>query len=300
MRINIRRMEITTQIGCSINCKYCPQKLFIESCKRNGIKDFRMEIGVFKRCIDKLPQDVVICFAGMSEPWLNPECGEMLSYVVQKGFKIEMYTTLVGMKESDLEIIENVDFSEFVVHLPDEDNNSKIKVDDNYCNLLKKLVELNTKKKFITSYSYHGTLNKRISRLLGGEKVNSTELNDRAGNMEVDNVVAKKQKCGAITCMRSNNRLDNNVLLPDGTVILCCMDYALKHILGNLQNDSYKNILNSKESMRIREGLQNESINILCRKCATSANIFEICDFYQSYYSWAMDLYRKYEDNDMK
>ena len=136
--------------------------------------------------------------------------------------------------------------------------------------------------------------------LFRSEKVNSTELNDRAGNMEVDNVVAKKQKYGAITCMRSNNRLDNNVLLPDGTVILCCMDYALKHILGNLQNDSYKNILNSKESMRIREGLQNESINILCRKCATSANIFEICDFYQSYYSWAMDLYRKYEDNDMK
>lgn len=293
-------MEITTQIGCSVNCKYCPQKLFIKSCQKKRIKDFRMGYDTFKHCIDKLPRDVIICFAGMAEPWLNPECGAMLSYVDQRGFKIEMYTTLVGMKESDLEIIESVDFSEFIVHLPDEANNSRIRVDDNYCNLLEKLIELNSRKKFITSYSYHGTLNKRISELLGGEKVNSTELNDRAGNLEVDNTVIRKQKCGVITCMRSNNRLDNNVLLPDGTVILCCMDYALKHILGNLQKDSYESILSSKEAMRIRGGMLNESVDILCRNCVTAANIFEVCDYYQSYYSWAMDMYRKYEDNNVK
>lgn len=32
---------------------------------------------------------------------------------------------------------------------------------------------------------------------------------------------------------------DHNVLLPNGDVALCCMDYGLKHILGNLFQQSY-------------------------------------------------------------
>jgi len=31
------------------------------------------------------------------------------------------------------------------------------------------------------------------------------------------------------------DRIFRNVLLPNGDVVLCCMDYGLDHILGNLE-----------------------------------------------------------------
>ena len=49
----------------------------------------------------------------------------------------------------------------------------------------------------------------------------------------------------ALTC-RSTPFYDRNVLLPDGSVVLCCMDYDLKHIIGNLLTQTYEDIFQSK------------------------------------------------------
>ena len=37
--------------------------------------------------------------------------------------------------------------------------------------------------------------------------------------------------------------LYHNVVLPNGDVSLCCMDYGLKHILGNLYTQEYNDII---------------------------------------------------------
>jgi len=49
----------------------------------------------------------------------------------------------------------------------------------------------------------------------------------RAGNL-----FETKRKDGDLKCSASN--YDNNVMMPNGDVYLCCMDYSLKHKLGNL------------------------------------------------------------------
>lgn len=62
--------------------------------------------------------------------------------------------------------------------------------------------------------------------------------------------------------------LNRNILLPDGTVLLCCMDFGIKHVLGNLLTQSYEEICNGKELTMIKEGMNgNEKIDILCRRC---------------------------------
>jgi hypothetical protein len=38
---------------------------------------------------------------------------------------------------------------------------------------------------------------------------------------------------------------DQNVLLPNGDVVLCCMDYSIKHKLGNLLVDDYYDLFKS-------------------------------------------------------
>ena len=35
-------------------------------------------------------------------------------------------------------------------------------------------------------------------------------------------------------CAKTHTNLNENVLLPDGTVIMCCMDYGMTGVFGNL------------------------------------------------------------------
>jgi radical SAM protein with 4Fe4S-binding SPASM domain len=58
-----------------------------------------------------------------------------------------------------------------------------------------------------------------------------------------------------------------NVLLPNGDVQLCCMDYGLEHKIGNLLTMSYNDLFTSDEYRRIESGLEDDSIDILCRTC---------------------------------
>lgn len=84
--MNNASLEITTRIGCSINCKFCPQKLLIDN-YTSVKRDIMMSFETFKRCIDKLPASVEIHFTGMSEPWGNPECTKMVEYAALGGIR---------------------------------------------------------------------------------------------------------------------------------------------------------------------------------------------------------------------
>jgi hypothetical protein len=65
----------------------------------------------------------------------------------------------------------------------------------------------------------------------------------RAGNIEgkMDVPTPTKLK-GPIRCRSCNDLLNHNVLLPNGDVLLYCMDYGMKHILGNLLSVDYASL----------------------------------------------------------
>jgi hypothetical protein len=62
---------------------------------------------------------------------------------------------------------------------------------------------------------------------------------------------------------------DSNVVMPNGDVHLCCMDYGGKHILGNLIRDSYESLhMSSVMGNIIKVNKQCEfSEGTICRKC---------------------------------
>ena len=72
------------------------------------------------------------------------------------------------------------------------------------------------------------------------------DLMDRAGNLKGDGLITKKQEKGRLSCSDCGEALNKNILLPDGTVLLCCMDFGMKHVLGNLLTQSYEEICNGK------------------------------------------------------
>lgn len=249
-------LEVTTVIGCLNNCKYCPQDLLI---KNYGEGKRVLSFVDYKKILKKVPKNIRIHFSGMAEPWLNKRCTDMLLYAHETGYKIAVYTTLVGMKKQDLERIAFVPFDIFMVHLADSERNAKIDVNMDYIEKVNYVLQTIDCAKFMTMGNLHPALAFLSSKLI------NIPMISRSGNVET---VESVFKTGRIRC-GSSFGLKHNVLLPDGRVLLCCMDYGMKHVLGNLLKSDYESLFDTEEYRRIVYGLGNMESNedVICRKC---------------------------------
>ncbi|HPZ07696.1 MAG TPA: radical SAM protein [Candidatus Eremiobacteraeota bacterium] len=262
-------IEITTRIGCKNNCIYCPQNKLIEKyTQKSNIID--MSFDTFKTCVDKIPRRVRIDFSGMAEPWLNPDCTKMLLYANKKRFKIQVYTTCVGMTEKDLDLIKDISFDLFEVHLPDENRWIKIDINKAYLRLISDLQEKNIKNlRFMTIGKVREEVKKIIKRDIREDLPHS-----RGGNIrDVEIISPPPRKEGFITCGRFGYRLNNNVLLPNGDVLLCCMDYGMQHILGNILTSDYRSLFKNSEFYKLLKGMNNDKMDILCRYCESAKKV---------------------------
>jgi hypothetical protein len=251
-------MEITTRIGCINMCSYCPQDKLINAYKSVS-NILEMDLNTFKKCLDKIPVNNNVHFSGFCEPWLNPHCGEMVMYSHKKGHKIEVFTTLVGMTLKDIEVIKTIPFELFVVHLPDADGKTNIEVNGKYMEIITGVTE------FIPNalYIYYDNIQTKLKPLLKTVRKAKWELVSRASNIKIKGKEIKRIP-GQIRCTRA---LNQNVLLPNGDVVLCCNDYGMKHILGNLMESDYHSLFSGEAYKKVAEGLMDDSIDILCRYC---------------------------------
>ncbi|WP_271811975.1 radical SAM/SPASM domain-containing protein [Clostridium beijerinckii] len=268
----LHALEFSMTIGCKLNCKYCPQdKLLGEYSKANNHTKYVFEFEDFKKCLDKVQPGAEISFCGMSEPFHNKQCADMVRYAYEKGFKISLLTTLIGMTRNDFEKIKDVEFDSFVLHIPDKENNSKFIIDQDYLELLK-LVNENIK---IDYYSCHGTVNEEVTDIIDKEKYAGIALGDRAGNLDIDGFNKIKRE-GKIICFHGSEAQVGGwapVVLPDGTLILCCQDYGMDHVLGNLIEQSWSEIREGDEYQKFVRGMNDDTIPILCRSCGDARNI---------------------------
>ena len=265
-------LEITPHAGCSVNCRYCPQKLFL-SRYFSATRQKDMTLDEFKLCIDKTPEDLIVDFSGFVEPFLNPETGKMIFYAAQKRRDIRLYTTLVGLTMEEFRRIERIPFMRVVVHVPDVKSYANIPLTEDYFALLE--YAANCRKPngdaFIDKVSCQSEPHPRTAAILQGKVAASWNLIDRAGNLSGDVLDSRFSDSGEIYCSRAAN-LNHNVLLPNGDVVLCCMDYGMRHVLGNLYRESYEHIINGTEAQNVKNSLlsTNES---LCRKCTAARNL---------------------------
>ncbi len=251
-------IEITTNVGCSNLCDHCPQSSITHAYGPH-LGERMMSLDTFKSCLDKLPASTIIDFSGMSEPWLNPNCTSMLLYAHEKGHPISVYTTLVGWTERDLNLVQHIAFQEFVVHLAAADGADKIKTGPVYYELLKSVIKSIPNVHFV---HLSAVPDPRALAIVGSAE--HKPLTTR-GNLVPEKVLKPVGRyTGTITCVRSKGY---TVLLPNGEVTLCCMDYGLKHKLGNLKQQDYPSLYESQEYKKILRGLEDPSEDILCRVC---------------------------------
>lgn len=255
----LKQFEICTGIGCKNMCKYCPQDTIIEAYK---CPKKMMSLETFKTCVDQIPKHIRIVFGGMSEPFLNKDCIKMVEYVHKKGHKITIFTTGVGVKKEDIKLFKQIRFDSFELHLPDDDGNTTIGPTDEYLEVIKMIRGAIPN----MEYKMFGRPHPIVQKTLGDNIEDlSRILHDRAGN----NTHMKGQYLmGKIECRYAGKCLNNNILLPNGDITLCDMDYSLNYIFGNLLESSYKDLLNSEKFREFIKSLDTKNGKILCRHCA--------------------------------
>jgi hypothetical protein len=267
-------MELTTMIGCPLMCTFCPQDNLRT---QYGTATKYMSQTDLTAMLVKLPKDTRIDFSGMSEPWANPECTSMLEEVLYMGYTVAIYTTLYGMTDPERvkKVLEDHPNQVEVVmlHLPDANGNMKgWKNSEEWMKALQVMSTLNIPcgvgaMTMDRSGVVHPDLQPIVGRLSGW--VGHT----RADSLDVEQIKGQvisitPHNDFSLTC-RSTPFYDRNVLLPDGSVVLCCMDYDLKHIIGNLLTQTYEEIMQGKplqDLIALNEAPEFSKCSI-CKSC---------------------------------
>lgn len=251
-------LEFTTSIdtrnGCVVDCVYCPQRTLQEKYKGERFLSFEN----FKKVVDKLPKEIRVTFAGFTEPFLNPKCTDMLLYAHEKGHPVSIFTTGVGLTIKDYKRIKHIPYAGepnggFTLHIPDADRKAKHPITESYVELIEYMYMCWRKGQLINfNVMSMGAPHESVSHLWSTP--HQPEMWSRAGNLFHEAILKPElmnrkndfqsvyhgegpKTCGCI------EELYHNVMLPNGDVSLCCMDYGLKHILGNMFTQEYEDVV---------------------------------------------------------
>jgi len=237
-----RKLEITTIVPCVNNCSYCAQSTFKASTTNMKKK---MSFEDFKKIMKNVPKDITIEFAGFSEAFANKESSLMMKYCVEEGYETHIYTTLVGFTEKDAEILKGIVFNVVSFHIFEG-------IDMEKFNVSRKLFKDNIRIK--------------IER--------EARLTVETGYSRAGETKPATEKLGSFYC-GSTKDFDHNVLLPNGDISICCMDYGLKHIIGNLFEIHYDNL----DRQSIKDLANKQKSEIICRKCEVMVERYPLPKF---------------------
>jgi len=226
---------------------------------------------LFAAYIETVPSSVHIHFSGFSEPWHAGDCVDMIRIAHRRGHPIAVFTTADRMIHEQVMPLADIPFKRFLVHLPDNGGEMRREVTADYVSLLTLLASSGISNlQFYTIGIPHPAIAAELSRMPSTRRVHS-----RAGNVDlaVTTVgtafsaaeIAERNGHTSLICRK--DRIFANVLLPNGDVQLCSMDYGLEHKLGNLGTQTYREIVEGPGFQRIMAMLADPDSTVLCRRC---------------------------------
>ena len=231
----VRWIEFTTMIGCSNNCTYCPQKTIVAAYGK--VRPRMMIVETFDRLLDHLdPETTAIHFSGFSEIFLHPLGHEFIARACHRNFEVMLCSTLMGLTGDKIEYLMNNNVRFKWIRLHEFDGPG----------FVRDLFEVRAR-------SLHDA---GLTAMFKSARV--VKPTSRGGNLWHPGYYA-----GPITC----DRIQCNVVLPDGMVCLCCSDWGLRHIIGNLLDCDYDGPEFEAARRVIRMAAATSGSDVLCKTC---------------------------------
>jgi len=287
--------------SCNLRCPECP----------SGLRAFTRPTGMlqkdfFTRTIDDIHKELLyLIFYFQGEPYLNPDFLDMVKYASSKGIYTATstnahYLTDAAAKrtvESGLDrLIISIDGTTQDVYKQYRIGGNIDKVLEGAKNIVKWKKELNSKTPFVffqflvVKPNEHQIEDiKRLAKEIGVDEVRfktaqiydyATDPNqlipttdkfsrykkDAAGNYIPKNKLANR-------CWKMQHA---NVITWDGLVVPCCFDKDALHQLGNLKNQSFKEVWNNDNYKQFRSELLKSRKNIdICANCSEGASVWK-------------------------
>lgn len=281
-------IEIQTQSLCNANCSICPYESV--SKLRGANRSVRMSSELIKRIIDeselhKDEVDRIIPYMN-NEPFLDNRMIDILRYIKEKGFFVELSTNASTLSEVLSEqIIKKRLIDDF-----------RISFFSGYEEIYRKMMPGLNYQRTLHNIQYFLKVNKengnpvpvQIIQVmhekmdLKGEKRKMEELFpevnihyfgylDRAGNMKCKNDLAIKDFSDTSLRGCSLSRIEERfTITAHGEVIICSQDWLNKEVIGNITKDSIKEIFLGKGRVRLIEqvyGERDSDDSFLCKRC---------------------------------
>ena len=287
--------------SCNLRCPECPSGLRAFS-RPTGMlqKDF------FTQTIDDIHKQLLyLIFYFQGEPYLNTSFLDMVKYASSKGIYTATSTNAHYLTdeaarktvESGLDrLIISIDGTTQEVYQQYRVGGNLGKVIEGAKNIVKWKKQLNSKTPFVffqflvVKPNEHQIEDiKRLAKEVGVDEVRFKTAQVYDFENDPNNLIPtidkfSRYKKNADGTYSSKNKLANrcwklwhaNVITFDGLVVPCCFDKDATHQLGNLKNESFKNIWHNSNYKQFRSELMNSRKNIdICSNCSEGTSVWK-------------------------
>ncbi len=281
-----RRFQIQTQTGCNARCIFCPNKYLY-----NKIEKGKMSDELFRKIIDEIAEhDGVerVSLYLMNEPTLDKTLPEKVAYArskLKKETEIAIDTNGSGLTQEMIEGLIDAGLDRLLVSIQgfSKETYEKIMVGLSYERMMENMERLietmkrrkAKKPKIIVSMVTCGINEHEVRKFKRfwrkkGVKAASSVIKNRGGLIEGTKELFPYGLRGRRSCARPFRDM---VILYNGDVPLCCMDWERKVIVGNVAENSIKDVWLGKTLNHIRECFNTGNFKALpdiCKSCKDS------------------------------
>ncbi|MEO5985207.1 MAG: radical SAM/SPASM domain-containing protein [Ferruginibacter sp.] len=287
--------------SCNLRCPECP----------SGLRAFSRPTGMldknfFKETIDDIHRDLLyLIFYFQGEPYLNPGFLDMVKYASEKGIYTATSTNAHYLTETNARktiecgldrLIISIDGTTQDVYQQYRIGGNLGKVLEGARNVVKWKKELKSKTPFIffqflvVKPNEHQVQDiKRLAKEIGVDEVRFKSAQVYDFENDPNQLIPSldkysRYKKNSEGKQVAKNKLANhcwklwhaNVITFDGLVVPCCFDKDAMHRLGNLKNESFKEIWNNSNYKQFRSELMSSRKNIdICANCSEGVSVWK-------------------------
>lgn len=287
--------------SCNLRCPECP----------SGLRQFTRPTGMLKKdffteTIDDIHRHLLyLIFYFQGEPYLNTDFLDMVKYASKKGIYTATSTNAHYLTdeaarktiESGLDrLIISIDGTTQDVYQQYRVGGHLDKVLEGARNIVKWKKELKSKTPFVffqflvVKPNEHQVEDiKRLAKEIGVDEVRFKtaqvyNFENDPNQLIPENDTYSRYKKTTDGKYAAKNKLANhcwklwhaNVITWDGLVVPCCFDKDAMHQLGNLKNESFKNIWHNSNYKQFRSELMSSRKNIdICSNCSEGVSVWK-------------------------
>jgi radical SAM protein with 4Fe4S-binding SPASM domain len=287
--------------SCNLRCPECP----------SGLRAFTRPTGMlqkdfFKETIDDVYKELLyLIFYFQGEPYLNPSFLDMVKYASDKGIYTATSTNAHYLTDEAAKKTVESGLDRLIISIDGttQDSYQQYRVGGNLekviagaKNIVKWKKELNSKTPFVffqflvVKHNEHQIEDiKKLAKEIGVDEVRFKtaqvyDYENDPNNLIPVNEKYSRYKRNADGSFKAKNKFANrcwklwhaNVITWDGLVVPCCFDKDAMHRLGNLKNESFKNIWHNENYKQFRSELMKSRKNIdICANCSEGESVWK-------------------------